>query len=181
YLIHHPRTDYVVCGGTIRKELHPFVVQALLYAFDAGSIQEENLVSNRLEEINALVESRTCLGPLHALATNKVDPNPLDIHQRVPKQRRPQYVSHQQERRRIVPLDPQAVVAPPMNLETDDMTLKVTFKGSNVIQGLQDLIQCGIIVPPFPDWITDIVHAGANKVYVTRDGLFQEQDASSEE
>ncbi|KAI9019618.1 hypothetical protein CLU79DRAFT_704627 [Phycomyces nitens] len=194
YLIYYPMTEYILCGGTIRKNIHTYVVQALVAAFEAGSIKDEQLGSKRLEEINRVVDGKESMGIFESYANNQVDPNPLDIHQKVIKPDMPAYVSTMEEKRRIVPVDRTMINAryeqanalgidPPAieSLAIQDITAKVTLKGDNVMKGIQELITCGIMKLPLPEWLPEVAAAGINKVFLTRDGLFQQQDEEQEE
>ncbi|KAL0082225.1 hypothetical protein J3Q64DRAFT_1235863 [Phycomyces blakesleeanus] len=206
YLIYYPMTEYILCGGTIRKNIYTYVVQALVSAFDAGSIKDEKLGSKKLEELNRVIDGKESLGIFDTYAKNQVDPNPLDIHQKVIKPDMPAYVSTAEEKRRIVPvdrntinaryeqanalgIDPPAIeslsiqitMPPYLAPEGEDMTAKITLKGDNVMKGIQELITCGIMKLPLPEWLPEVAAAGINKVFLTRDGIFRQEGDDDEE
>ncbi|KAI9268835.1 kinetochore protein CHL4 like-domain-containing protein [Phascolomyces articulosus] len=55
------------------------------------------------------------------------------------------------------------------------MKMKVTIKGTNVMEGFRQLSLRGIMKAPIPPWIMDMAAQGINTVYVTEDGVLREE------
>ncbi|KAG2220433.1 hypothetical protein INT45_000658 [Circinella minor] len=54
------------------------------------------------------------------------------------------------------------------------LKMKIKIKGKNVMEGFRHLAFRGIIKTPIESWIVDMASQGANKVYVTDDGVLKE-------
>ena len=54
------------------------------------------------------------------------------------------------------------------------LKMKIKIKGKNVMEGFRQLAFRGIINTPVKPWMVDMASQGANKVYVTDDGVLKE-------
>ncbi|KAG0171223.1 hypothetical protein DFQ28_010453 [Apophysomyces sp. BC1034] len=203
YLIHYPNTEFVLCGGTLKKEIKRYVVQSFIEAFGADDIQEEDLTSKRMDRLQEIILNRKSLGVFDQFRKNQFDGNPLDVRQQVKKMTSEGYVKTREERRRIVPIHQDLIrerseetarkfgrnvaqgveslqfnthMGVGTNVPGDDEELNVTMKmkGMDVMEGLRQLSLRGILQPPFPDWLTDVVSSGVDHVLIREDGVFKE-------
>ncbi|KAI9312811.1 kinetochore protein CHL4 like-domain-containing protein [Dichotomocladium elegans] len=55
------------------------------------------------------------------------------------------------------------------------VTMKLTLKGNNVMEGLRDLMMSDILVQPIPAWYGEIASKGINKVWITKEGVMREE------
>ncbi|KAI8092475.1 centromere protein Chl4/mis15/CENP-N [Halteromyces radiatus] len=58
--------------------------------------------------------------------------------------------------------------------EKGGISMNVTFRGTNVMEGLRSLALQGWMVPPFPPWLSDLVASGSSAARVTNDHLYIE-------
>ncbi|KAF7727618.1 hypothetical protein EC973_007379 [Apophysomyces ossiformis] len=220
YLIHYPNTEFLLCGGSLRKEMKSYIIQAILGTFDADDVQEEDLTSKRMDRLQEIILNRKSLGVFDQFRKNQFDGNPLDIRQKVNQPASEGYVKTREERRRIVPLHQdqlrerteeterrfgknvaQGVELLQFNLslsmehiveahmgegasipgDNEELSVTMKMRGSNVMEGLRQLALRGILKPPFPDWLTDVVATGTQHVLIRKDGVFKETMEEDEE
>ena len=61
------------------------------------------------------------------------------------------------------------------------LKMKIKIKGKNVMEGFRHLAFRGIIKTPIKPWMIDMASQGANKVFVTDDGVLKEIPDDEEE
>ncbi|KAI7855705.1 centromere protein Chl4/mis15/CENP-N [Circinella umbellata] len=61
------------------------------------------------------------------------------------------------------------------------LKMKIKIKGKNVMEGFRHLAFRGIIKTPIEPWMIDMASQGANKVFVTDDGVLKEIPVDDEE
>lgn len=62
-----------------------------------------------------------------------------------------------------------------------NLRVDLSFYGTNVMDGMKRMLIHGLIEPPIPCWMKQVVSQGINEVYVTKDDVLQENPFDDEE
>lgn len=62
-----------------------------------------------------------------------------------------------------------------------NLRVDLSFYGTNVMDGMKRMLIHGLIEPPIPYWMKQVVSQGINEVYVTKDDVLQENPFDDEE
>lgn len=62
-----------------------------------------------------------------------------------------------------------------------NLRVDLSFYGTNVMDGIKRMLIHGLIEPPIPYWMKQIVSQGINEVYVTKDDVLREDPFDDDE
>ncbi|KAI7873561.1 hypothetical protein K492DRAFT_175664 [Lichtheimia hyalospora FSU 10163] len=71
--------------------------------------------------------------------------------------------------------------APKESTNEKNLRVDVSLYGTDVMNGVKRMLVHGLIEPPIPYWMKEIVSQGINEVYVTKDNVLQESLLGEEE
>ncbi|KAI8994658.1 centromere protein Chl4/mis15/CENP-N [Pilobolus umbonatus] len=111
FLVYYPQTNYLVIQSYWLKEIMTYLNEAILHVFSADKLTITKITCNKLDEMSDVILNRNSLGVFSQLRNNQVDANPLDIRQKKPEGHDQTYVKTAEQRRRIVPIDPEQMKA----------------------------------------------------------------------
>ncbi|KAI9271464.1 kinetochore protein CHL4 like-domain-containing protein [Sporodiniella umbellata] len=63
----------------------------------------------------------------------------------------------------------------------ESIKIDINFKGTNVIEGLRQMVLTGAVEPPLPLWLENVAVSLATKIYVNKDGVSIEEYESDKE
>lgn len=67
------------------------------------------------------------------------------------------------------------------SIDEKNLRVDVSLYGTDVMNGVKRMLVHGLIEPPIPYWMKEIVSQGINEVYVTKDDVLQESPLGEEE
>ncbi|KAG1039149.1 hypothetical protein G6F46_004191 [Rhizopus delemar] len=204
FLVYYPETAYLLVHSSWAKDMHAYVSEAILNAFSADKLVIQRVAAAHIQDLTKQIMNKRSLGVFSQLRNNQTDANPLDIRQKRPKGFEDIYVSPGEKRRRIVPVDieemkaryeainnyfgPDEIISyrsldieATEDMEVDDeneennVQIDMNLKGTNVVEGLRQMVLAGTIQSPLPPWLENVAASVASKIYINKDGVSKEE------
>ena len=107
-VVRYPETPYVVIIGNMMNQRLQVIQQVIVQVYDAKRITQEQVSGKSMERFRHIIDNHASLGVASTLRMASNDANPLQFE----PQKRPaeeDYVDTREQRRRIVPLDHEAL------------------------------------------------------------------------
>jgi predicted ATPase len=59
--------------------------------------------------------------------------------------------------------------------EENNVQIDMNLKGTNVVEGLRQMVLAGTIQSPLPPWLENVAASVASKIYINKDGVSKEE------